>query len=380
MRLEIAFESSVPVYIQIVEQIKRLIAGRRLRAGEQLPTVRELAKDLAVNPSTVAKAYVELEREGVIVTRRGGGSFVAARVADEYLAGMREDRLMGLLRRTVVEALSLGFEPEELEGAFALQIAAWRERRATRASGIVPPAEMGADKVLFVGSHDLALETLFGQLRRARPPLDIVAVYVGSLEGLIALERGEAHVAGAHLLDEENGEYNTPYIRRLLPGQDVVLVTMVERLQGLMVAKGNPRGIVGLEDVRRGLRFVNRQRGSGTRVLLDHKLRQLGISPTEIAGYNREETTHLAVAAAVADGSADVGLGIYAAARSLDLDFLPLVKERYDLVMLRDFYEGDLVRPLLSTLRGDEFRRVVAAMGGYDVSQSGLEVAVTKSS
>jgi putative molybdopterin biosynthesis protein len=203
---------------------------------------------------------------------------------------------------------------------------------------------------------------------------------VGSLEGLIALERGEAHVAGAHLLDEESGEYNTPYIRRLLPGQDVVLVTMVERLQGLMVAKGNPRGIVGLEDVRRGLRFVNRQRGSGTRVLLDHKLRQLGISPTEIAGYNREETTHLAVAAAVADGSADVGLGIYAAARSLDLGFLPLVKERYDLVMLRDFYEGDLVRPLLSTLRGDEFRRVVAAMGGYDVSQSGLEVAVTKSS
>ena len=154
--------------------------------------------------------------------------------------------------------------------------------------------------------------------------------------------------------------------------QEVVLVTLAYRLQGLMVAAGNPKGIGGLQDLRRReTRFVNRQRGAGTRVLLDYKMRQLAIAPEEILGYEREVDTHVAVAAAVAGGSADVGLGIYGAARSLSLDFVPLLKERYDLVIPRRHYESEFLKPLLDVVSDDEFKQVVKALGGYDVEDTG---------
>ena len=155
-----------------------------------------------------------------------------------------------------------------------------------------------------------------------------------------------------------------------------MLVNLVYRDQGLIVPKGNPRGLRGLDDLLSGdVQFVNRQRGAGTRVLLDYQLVQMGASPEQIQGYEREEYTHLAVAAAVSGGSAETGLGILAAARALDLDFVPLLKERYDLVIPRDVYESDLIRPLLDLIRGPDFRKQVEALGGYDTSQMGEVVA-----
>ena len=155
-------------------------------------------------------------------------------------------------------------------------------------------------------------------------------------------------------------------------------MNLVRRVQGLIVARGNPRGITSLEDLPRdGLSFVNRQRGSGTRVLLDYKLKELGIAPERIEGYGREKYTHLAVAAAVASGGADVGVGILSAARAIGVDFVPLLTEQYDLVMPREFYESDLLRPLISLIRGEEFKRAVKALGGYDVSTMGRIVAGT---
>ena len=228
------------------------------------------------------------------------------------------------------------------------------------------------DTIVVIGSHDLTLDLLAGLLHRANPRVSLSSSNVGSLGGLMALARGEAHLAGSHLLDEETGEYNLPFVRRYLKCKDVVVVNLVKRVQGLMVAPGNPLGVSSLADLPRDdVRFINRQRGSGTRVLLDYKLREKGIEPGRIRGYDREEYTHLAVAATVAGGSADAGLGILSAAKAIGVDFVPLLSEQYDLVVPGEFYDGDLLQPLLELIRGDEFKRQVDALGGYDTSTMG---------
>ncbi len=230
--------------------------------------------------------------------------------------------------------------------------------------------------IVAIGSHDLTLDLLASVLAQRHPGMSLSSSNVGSLGGLIALQRGEAHVAGSHLLEEATGEYNVPYVRRLLDGHSVVIVNLVYREQGLIVPPGNPKGVRGLEDLLRAdVQFVNRQRGSGTRVLLDYRLKQIGCDPAQIRGYEREEFTHLAVAADVMSGVADVGLGILAAARALKLDFIPLLKERYDLVIPREYYTGDMLAPLLEVIRGEDFRRQVEALGGYDASEMGRVVA-----
>ena len=224
--------------------------------------------------------------------------------------------------------------------------------------------------IVHIGSHDLCLDLLAQFL--ADSGRRLTSANAGSLGGLVALRRGEAHLAGSHLLDPQTGEYNVSYVKQYLPGVSVVLVTFVHREQGLIIAPGNPKGIRGLEDLARpDVRYVNRQRGAGTRILLDYRLGQLGIEPAQVCGYAREEYTHLAVAVAVQSGVADCGLGIAAAARALKLDFIPLEQERYDLVIPRAHYESDLLRPLLDLIRGPEFRRAVAELPGYDATHMG---------
>jgi putative molybdopterin biosynthesis protein len=230
--------------------------------------------------------------------------------------------------------------------------------------------------IVAIGSHDLTLDLLAQHLAESRPGMRLASAHAGSLGGLIALRRGEAHLAGSHLLDEATGEYNVSYVRRYLPGIPVVLVTLVRREQGLIVAPGNPKGVEGLTDLARpDVVFVNRQRGAGTRVLLDYRLKQLGLDAAAIRGYEREEYTHLAVAAAVQSGAADVALGIRAAARALDLDFILLEHERYDLVIPRVHYESALLRPLLDLLHDNALHQAVAALPGYDLAEMGHIVA-----
>ncbi len=235
------------------------------------------------------------------------------------------------------------------------------------------PAEL--DRTIFaIGSHDMTLDLMaqFLAARRRR----LASANVGSQGGLVALRRGEAHLAGSHLLDPETGVYNLSAIRQYLPGVPVKVVALVERQQGLLVRKGNPKGITGLEDLARPeVRFINRQRGAGTRVLLDYQLAVLGIAPSSIQGYTQEEYTHLAVAAAVASGRADCGLGIAAAAQALDLAFLPLYQEHYQLVIPAEFYASSLLAPLLEVLGDPAFQAAVTAMPGYTVSNMGKLVA-----
>ncbi len=369
----------IPLYLQVTEQIQASIASGSMKAGQHLPTVRSLAAQLRINPGTVAKAYSELEREGVIVTHRGGGSSVASKADTERFSTMREGRLSGIIGKASLEALSLGYAPEEIEAAFVLRMARWREERERGVtSASIPPITSGLNSIVLTGSHDLTLDLLASHLRLQHEEINLSITSVGSLGGLIALQREEAHLAGSHLLDDESGEYNIPFIKRLLPGQEVVLVVLAHRYQGLMVAKGNPLDINGLGDLRRtGVRFINRQRGSGTRVLLDYKLRHLGIAPEEIEGYDDEVSTHVAVAAAVAGGAADAGLGIYSAARSLGLGFAGLLKERYDLVIPRRHYESRLLKPLIEIITDKEFKRVVDALGGYDTAETGRVILVS---
>ncbi len=224
------------------------------------------------------------------------------------------------------------------------------------------------------GSHDITLDLLAQFL--AERDRRLVSANVGSQGGLVALRRGEAHLAGSHLLDPASGEYNLTFIPQYLPDIPVVIMALVERAQGLMVSRGNPKGIHSLQDLARSdISFVNRQRGAGTRVLLDHELNLLGIAPDQVKGYNQEEYTHLAVAAAIASGRADTGLGIAAAAQALDLDFVSLFQERYDLIIPSDVFTSSLLAPLLEILDDLRFRQAVSAMPGYEIRMMGKIIA-----
>jgi putative molybdopterin biosynthesis protein len=229
--------------------------------------------------------------------------------------------------------------------------------------------------IVVTGSHDLVLDLAASALRERDPRLTLASSNVGSLGGLMALRDGLCHLAGSHLLDPATGEYTLPYVERLLPDHDTAVIRLAHRDQGLVVAPGNPLGLAGIEDlVRPGLRYVNRQRGAGTRVLLEHELAKRGIEPAEVHGFEREEHTHLAVAAAVAAGRADCGLGVLAAARAFELDFVPIAREPYDLVLWRSTVEEPLLEPLWELLASPDFREAVEGLGGYDTAEMGLRI------
>ena len=335
-----------------------------------------IAKWLGRRPNELPVETAQLTRK--ITSPGGDDDFVrvaVGRVGEKLLAAPLS-RGAGVIT-SLVRADGLVLLPRGMQGAEAgeqVQVRLYR-----------PRAEL--DKTIFcIGSHDMTLDLiaqfLAGHDRR------LASANVGSQGGLVALRRGEAHLAGSHLLDPETGEYNISYIRRYLPGVKVKVVTLVGRDQGLLVKRGNPKQVKSLADLSRPgaesarpgprrageaqrVHFVNRQRGAGTRVLLDYQLNLLRIMTDSIIGYDQEEYTHLGVAAAVASGRADCGLGIAAAAKALALDFIPLFQERYDLVIPKEYAESDLLTPLFAVLGNQEFRKAVAALPGYDVSKMG---------
>ncbi len=229
--------------------------------------------------------------------------------------------------------------------------------------------------IVAIGSHDPILDLAASELRTRDPRVTLASSNVGSLGGLIALRDGLCHLAGSHLLEPDTGEYTIPYVDQMLAGRDIAIVRLVHREQGLIVAPGNPLGLGGISDLARpGLRYVNRQRGAGTRVLLDYELQRAGIDAGALSGYSREEPTHLAVAAAIAAGRADCGLGVQAAARAFELDFVPVAREPYDLVLERAAAESDRLAPLWALMETAEFRSAVEALGGYDAGEMGHRI------
>ncbi|MBV6395801.1 MAG: hypothetical protein HFACDABA_01383 [Anaerolineales bacterium] len=334
------------------------------------PVSAALTTDLFVEPLIarwLGRRPLELPTETAVLTRTilsppGDDDFirvVAGRVGEKLLAAPLA-RGAGVIT-SLVQADGLLLLPRGEQGAEAGQAVQVRLYRA----------RSDLDKTIFcIGSHDVILDLLAQFLsERGRR---FVSANVGSQGGLIALQRGEAHLSGSHLLDPATGEYNLAAVRQYLPGVPVRLMALVEREQGLMTPRGNPKGIKGLRGLLRpDIQFVNRQRGAGTRVLLDYQLSIMGIPASNIRGYNQEEYTHLGVAAAVASGRADCGLGIPAAAQALDLDFVPLFHERYDLVIPAAFASADLLAPLFDVIRGAEFRKMVMSLPGYDVRRMG---------
>jgi putative molybdopterin biosynthesis protein len=231
--------------------------------------------------------------------------------------------------------------------------------------------------IVAIGSHDLVLDLAASALRAADPLTTLASSNVGSLGGLVALRDGLCHLAGSHLLDPATGEYTLPYVDRLLGAarDEVAVVRLVHRAQGLIVAPGNPLELAEVDDLtRQGVRYVNRQRGAGTRALLDHELARRGIDAGDVPGYTREEHTHLAVAAAVAAGRADAGLGIQAAARAFGLDFVPVAQEPYDLVLRTEGLADDRLAPLWTLLADAAFRERVEALGGYSCAETGRRI------
>jgi len=360
-----------PLYERLADAIRDRVAGGALKPGDRLPAIRQLAHQLDVHANTVARTYAELERSGVLVTRRGAGTFVAAPHDDPILSALREERLRAIVSRAVLEAQSLGYSLLQIESALSHHLSSNTRVRHTASFATT------AAPVVIVGSDDLALDLLAHRVAREKASdRPFLSVHVGSIGGLLALSRGEAHLAGVHLWDAEKAQYNLPFVARLFPDRPMLLVNLVGRQQGLMIHRRHRKKITSLADLTRsGVVFVNRQPGSGTRLLLDSELRARGIDPKAIEGYDHEVNDHMAVAEAVANLTADVGMGTLPPARAIGLDFILVRYERYDLVVPEESYKSEFLQPLWKVVRSLEYRACIDDLGGYDTSQTGEIVA-----
>lgn len=354
-----------PLYQQIAESLRRDILDGRLKPGTRLLPVRLMAAQWGCTPGTVQRAYQELAAAGLVTGRAGQGTHVTD------VSPARENRPLqraGLVHRAeayLLEVLAAGFSLDEANAALSQAMDRWRAATSSVAAS-------GGNSLRFVGSHDLALSWLASRFPEIAGGSTLQLKFTGSLGGLIALAERQADLAGSHLWDEESDSYNAPFVRRLFPGKRMALVTLAQRCLGLILLAGNPAGISGLADLARaGIRFANRQAGSGTRVWLDAALRRQGIPHDQISGYGDSLATHTAVAQAVAEGRVDVGFGLEAAARFYGLDFILLTHDIYDLVIPGETMENPAIRVVLDWLSGSGARELFASLGGYDTAQTG---------
>jgi molybdate-binding protein/DNA-binding transcriptional regulator YhcF (GntR family) len=357
--------SKKSLYQKIAEAIRQQILNQTLQPGDRLPSVREMAAQWDCTIGTVQRAYEELAQQGLVVSRPGQGTHVATAIPVEQAEPLRRAALVHRAEAFLLEVLTAGYAAEEVEQAVRLALDRWRTFSHQA-------ADWPEKSIRFAGSHDPALTYITTHFDEVAPDYTAHLTFTGSLGGLIALAEGEADLAGAHLWDEESDTYNTAFVRRLLPGRRVALLTLAHRRLGLIVAPSNPHGISGLADLTQpGLRFVNRQAGAGTRVWLDAQLHRLGITAAQVDGYGREVQTHSEMARLIAEGESDVGLGIEAAALAFGLGFVPLTTERYDLVVPAEVWSRSPIQALARWLANPEAQQNILAIGGYDIHETG---------
>lgn len=357
------------LYHQIADAIRKDILEGTYRPGDRLPSVRKLCETWNCTPGTIQRAYNQLAREGLLVSRAGRGTQVAGSVPQVKVQGRQTIRRANLVNRmeaALLEMLTAGYELAEIQQAMDVAMDRWRSFNVEQET-----ADGGVYR--FAGSHDLVVNELarsvFGSVI---PDASLQLAYRGSLGGLIALAEGKADIAGCHLWDAESDSYNVPFVRRLLPGKDMTIITLAHRRQGIIVAPGNPLNIHELADLARPeVRFINRQPGSGTRVWLDAMLAREGIDPAQIHGFDDERITHSDVARTVAEGSADAGLGLEAAGSAFGLDFVFLNRERYDLVLEARAAGQTAMRALVAWMRSDAGRQFVESHTGYEGDETG---------
>jgi molybdate-binding protein/DNA-binding transcriptional regulator YhcF (GntR family) len=362
------------LYQQITKSVQHEILAGHLKPGDRLPSIRAMMAQWGCTPGTVQRAYQELARQGLVVSRSGQGTHVVGKPTVEDDTPLRRAMLINRAETFLLEVFTAGYSSEEVENALQL---AWDRWRVTAVETVYKPAHT----IRFAGSHDPAVIWLANHFNEIINPGQtgveerMQVQFSGSLGGLITLAQGNADLAGCHLWDVETDTYNEPFVRRLLPGMRVALLTLAHRRLGLIVPAGNPFRLNGLADLTRpDLRFVNRQSGSGTRVWLDATLHKAGILPEAIQGYEIELNTHSEVALAVAQGDADVGFGLETTALSCCLDFIYLVRERYDLVIPEQTLQD--LRPLVDWLQSAAAQNTIAELGGYDTHHTGTLVWV----
>ncbi|GAB4410385.1 MAG: hypothetical protein Kow00106_04240 [Anaerolineae bacterium] len=357
--------TTTPLFQQIAESIRRAIISGALRPGDELPPVREMSAQWRCAPGTVQRAYQELAAAGLVVSRPGQGTRVTAPLPSAPSSPLRQAALVHRAESFLLSALAEGYTPDQVEGAVRQALDRWRGVAEARPA---PPPNV----LRFAGSHDPAVSVIAARCGTLMPGYILEIAFCGSLGGLIALAEGRAELAGCHLWDAETDTYNRPFVRRLLPGRRVALLTLAQRRLGLIVPPGNPQGLHDVGDLARpGLRFINRQAGAGTRVWLDAQLARLGIDPAHLQGYEHCVATHEEVARAVAEGDADVGLGVETAALSYGLGFVELTTERYDFAIPDTVWEMAPVQRLAAWLATDPARQVIGALGGYQTSATG---------
>jgi putative molybdopterin biosynthesis protein len=353
------------LYKIIAETIRKDIVEGRLKPGDRLPPLRSLTGEWNCTPSTVQHAYHELAQEGLIISRPGRGTHVSDQFSIPKNLPLRRASLVNRMESLLLELLTSGYTPFEVEQAMELALVRWK---SFDQAAVIQPG----NQLRFKGSHDPAMDWVALHFPDFSPEKSIEVNFTGSLGGLIALVEGKADLAGCHLWDEESDSYNGPFVKRLLPGRKMLLLTLTHRRLGFLVAPGNPHAISDFQDLKKsGVRFLNRQGGSGTRVWLDFMFKKNNIIPANIDGYNHICLTHSELARKIAEGHADVGVGLEASAISFGLDFIFLTKEKYDLVIPAEYVDNDPFQLLIKFLNNAETRRSIAALGGYDVTHTG---------
>jgi len=355
------------LYQQIAEDIRQRILSGELKPGDRLPSVRSAAQQHNCTVATIQRAYRVLVQHGLIVSRAGRGT----RVVDRLPASLQSEkplRRAALVNRAeafLLELLSSGHELSEIEAAFHQAMDRWRivEKQ---------PSNLETEQLRFVGSHDPVIVWLAGIFPQITAGCQLNLHFAGSLGGLAALVEGQADLAGIHLWDEESDQYNIPFVRRFLPHQRVALVTLALRRLGLILPPGNPLQVRTLQDLfRLKLRVASRQVGSGTRLWLDARMKQSGFEHGAGLPAWVEKATHSDVARAVAEGQVEAGIGVQAAAISMELDFIELTLERYDLVIPHQTMETRLAQLLVQVLQESWVRETIHKMGGYEIIQTG---------
>lgn len=346
----------------------RLVAGAPGYPVSALVCFDELLKPLLCwlsHRETLQRPLIEVELTRAVPSRIGVEEHVrlaVGRVDSKYVAAPLPRGAGNLTSVTRAQAMTR--IPAACEGL----------PEATTVSAELCVSPEALDRIVVcVGSHDNTLDLLADELMALPEPVGFVSTHVGSMGGLTALAKGSCHFSGMHLFDPATQTFNFPFLRKFLLQMDLRVINLVIRHQGLIVAKGNPLGITGIQDLTR-VRFLNRQRGAGTRILLDHKLQQANIRPADVIGYQCEEVTHMAVAVNILSGAADCGMGIAAAAQALDLDFVPIANERYDLVIPARFMNHPGVQAVLEVIRSDVFKKRITGRGGYETELTGMEM------
>ncbi|MDX9956353.1 MAG: substrate-binding domain-containing protein [Anaerolineae bacterium] len=354
-----------PLYEQIAAAVRQDILRGELKPGAKLPSMRVMATLWRCTPGTVQRAYAELVAQGMIESRPGQGTRVLPSPPGQNSSALRLATLLHRLEGFVLEMLRAGYTLTELEVASRLALDRWRTL------AVVPvPSEAGV--LRFAGSHDHAVAWIAERFPSVNGGVPLEVRFVGSLGGLMALSRHEVDLAGCHLWDDESDTYNAPFVRHLLPGKRVALLTVSHRRLGLLMPSGNPLSLAAVTDLTRpGLRFVNRQPGAGTRIWLEAQLHRVGLHLRDLSQVGPEVQTHSEVARLISEGVADVGLGIEVAARAFGLGFVPLTTECYELIIPNYVWQRPEIQTLAAWLRSEETRHQIAALGGYETQATG---------